>query len=184
MSLARKLFSFTGLFALGISTAIAQGVPQSIADCASQKKDATRLACFDREVAKLTQSAKSVVSTPVSPTVPRPSAPSVAIEQHKSVSPQEDEFGVSGDLARKRADAKKPVDTPLPELHASVTGVKSKPYGELVFELDNGQVWEQTEKKSTYIIKAGEQVVINQHRFGSFFLTTASGAVCRVRRTR
>ena len=184
MSPIRKLFSFTGLLALGISTVNAQGVPQSIADCASQKRDATRLACFDREVAKLTQPAKSVVPTPVDPTSPGPSAPIVATEQHKNLSPKDDEFGVSGDLARKRAQATKSVNAPLQELHASITGIKSKPYGELVLELDNGQVWEQTEKKSTFIIKAGEQIVINQHKLGSFFLTSASGAVCRVRRTR
>ena len=184
MSPIRKLFSFTGLLALGISTVNAQGVPQSIADCASQKRDATRLACFDREVAKLTQPEKSVVPTPVDPTSPGPFAPIVATEQHKNLSPKDDEFGVSGDLARKRAQATKSVNAPLQELHASITGIKSKPYGELVLELDNGQVWEQAEQRSDVLIQPNDPVTIKPGLLGAFYLTDVAHQTIRFRRVR
>ena len=184
MSFSRKLLSFTSLFAFGISTAFGQGVPQGIVDCAAQKKDSARLVCFDREVAKLTMPAPSVAPTQVTPAPAVPSAPVVATKQQRDTSAKEDEFGVSGNLARKRSESKKPADAALQELHAAVTSVKSKAYGELVMELDNGQVWEQPEKKLTFIIKAGEDVVIRQHKLGSFFLTSDSGAVTRVRRVR
>jgi hypothetical protein len=184
MSFSRKLLSFTGLFALGVSAAFAQGVPQSIVDCASQKRDAARLACFDREVAKLTQPEKSVAPTHASRAQSMPTAVSVAATPQPSARTQEDEFGVSGDLARKRTAAQKSTEAPLQELHATVASVKQKPYGELVMELDNGQVWEQPERKLTFLIKEGERITIKQHKLGSFFLTTDSGATSRVRRVR
>ena len=87
-------------------------------------------------------------------------------------------------MARQRGEAKKEADTGSRELHASVTGINSKPYGELVMELDNGQVWEQPERKSTFLVKTGENVVIRKHALGSYFLTTDSGATTRVRRIR
>ena len=185
MSFSGKLLSFTGLLAFGISTASGQGVvPQSIVDCASLRKDSSRLACFDREVAELTASAQSVQPAQVPPVPAAPPAPVVTATPPRNAISKEDEFGVSGNLARKRSDEKKTADTPLQELRATVANVKTKPYGELILELDNGQVWEQPEKKSTFLVKAGEGVAIRQHKLGSFFLTTDAGAVTRVRRIR
>jgi hypothetical protein len=184
MSSFRKLLSFTGLCVLGISVAAAQEVPQSIVDCAALRKDSSRLACFDREVAELTHASQSVAPTQVTPAAPRPSAPFVAATPPQNASVKEDDFGVSGNLARKRSEEKKVVEAPLKELRAKVTNVTTKPYGELMLEFDNGQVWEQPEKKFAFLIKVGEGVVIKQHKLGSFFLTTDSGAVTRVRRVR
>jgi hypothetical protein len=87
-------------------------------------------------------------------------------------------------MARQRAETKKDADSSPRELRATVTGIKSKPYGELIMELDNGQVWEQPEKKNTFLIKTGEKVVITKHTLGSYFLTADSGATTRVRRIR
>ncbi|MEJ1965073.1 MAG: hypothetical protein WDO56_27430 [Gammaproteobacteria bacterium] len=184
MSFSRKLLSFTGLFALGISLAHAQALPRSIADCAAQTPDATRLACFDREVAKLTQSTKSVAPTQVVPAQPAAPPPTVVTTPLQNAASKEDEFGLSGSLARKRSEKKKEADTAPQELHARVSSIKEKPYGELILELDNGQVWEQPEKKLSFLIKVGEGVVITQHKLGSFFLTADSGATTRIRRVR
>jgi hypothetical protein len=184
MSFPGKLLSFTGLFALGISTAFGQGVLESLVDCASLKQDPARLACFDREVAKLAPLAKSGAPTQAAPMPATPPSPVVAATPPKAASDPNDEFGVSGSLARKRTEAN-PIADPVPkELHAAVTGIKTKPYGELILELDNGQVWEQTEKQSTFLIKEGEKVRIRKRALGSYFLTADSGATTRVRRTR
>jgi len=184
MSFSRKLLSFTGLLALGISPVFGQGVPQSIVDCASLRKDSSRLACFDREIAELTASAQSAAPARAVPAPTATPAPVVVSSPPSNAISKEDEFGASGNLPRKRSDEKKPADTPLQELHGTVANVKTKPYGELILELDNGQVWEQPEKKSTFLVKVGEGVVIRQHKLGSFFLTTDAGAVTRVRRIR
>jgi hypothetical protein len=125
-----------------------------------------------------------VAPTPAAPAVSTPPAPPVAATPPVPASQKEDEFGVSGKLAREREAAKGTVAPEVNELHATVTKITSKPYGELVLELDNGQVWEQNEKKSTFLIKVGEGVVIRKAKLGSFMLSTDAGATTRVHRTR
>ena len=184
MSLTGKLLSFTALSSLAASAAFAQSLPPSVAACTSEKDSLARLVCFDREVAKYTQSSARVAPTPAAPATSLPPAPSVAVTPPISASPSADDFGVSGKLARQRQEAKEGGAPEVKELRAAVSKISTKPYGELVLELDNGQVWEQIEKKSSFIIKVGEGVVIKPAKFGSFLLSTDAGATSRVRRTR
>jgi hypothetical protein len=184
MSFTRKLLFAAGLSSFAVSAAFAQSLPPGVAACASEKDSLARLVCFDREVAKYTQPSARVAPTPAAPTVATPPAPPVAITPPSSASPTADDFGVSGELARKRAAAKGDEAQAVKELRAAVTKITSKPFGELVLELDNGQVWEQNEKKSTFVIKVGDTVVIKPAKFGSFMLSTQDGATSRVHRTR
>ena len=184
MSFTGKLISIAGLSSLAVSAAFAQSVPPSVAACTSEKDSLARLVCFDREVAKYTQPAARVAPTPAAPAVTPPPAAAVAATPPPAASPGSDEFGVSGELARKRETAKNGGVASPKEMRAAITKISSKPYGELVLALDNGQVWEQIEASSTFIIKAGDGVVIKQAKFGSFLLTADSGATTRVRRTR
>jgi hypothetical protein len=184
MSFTGKLLFAAGLSSLAVSAAFAQSLPPSVAACASEKDSLARLVCFDREVAKYTQPTARVAPTPVAPAASTPPAPPVAITPPPAASPTADDFGVSGDLARKRAAAREETVPAVKELRAAVTKISSKPFGELVLELDNGQVWEQNEKKSTFVIKVGDAVVIKPAKFGSFMLSTQDGATSRVHRTR
>jgi hypothetical protein len=184
MSFTGKLLSVAALSSLAVSAAFAQSLPPSVAACASEKDSLARLVCFDREVAKYTQPSARVAPTPAAPAVATPPAPAVAITPPPAASPTTDDFGVTGDLARKRAAVKGETAPVVKELRAAVTKITSKPYGELVLELDNGQVWEQNEKKSAFVIKVGDGVVIRPAKFGSFMLSTEDGATSRVHRTR
>lgn len=184
MSFIGKLIYVAGLSSLAISAAVAQSLPPSVAACTSEKDSLARLMCFDREVAKYTQPSARVAPTPATPAVPTPAAPTVAGTPPSAPSPSADDFGVSGKLARQREAAKEEAASPVKELRASVTKISTKPYGELVLQLDNGQVWEQLEKKSTFVIKVGDGVVIKPAKLGSFMLSTDAGATSRVRRTR
>ncbi len=184
MSFIRKTVSAAGVVSLAISTAFGQGLPQSVVDCSMEKNDGARLACFDREVARLTQASASVASTPVPPAQSALPPAVVATTPRLDAKSQEDEFGLSGELARKRKEAQKKVAAPLDALQATVTKVTTKAYGELVFELDNGQVWEQPEKKYAMVIKAGESIRITEGAMGSYLLLAQSGATTRVRRVR
>lgn len=184
MSFTGKLLSIAALSSLAVSAAFAQSLPPSVAACAAEKDSLVRLTCFDREVAKYTQSSARVAPTPAAPAVSTPPAPPVAATPPVSAAPAADEFGVSGQLARKRQEAKEAEAPSVKELRAAVTKISSKPYGELVLELDNGQIWEQNEKKSTFVIKVGDNVVIKPAKFGSFMLSTEDGATSRVHRTR
>jgi hypothetical protein len=182
MSFTGKILSFAALSSLAASAAFAQSVPPSVAACTSEKDSLARLVCFDREVAKYTQSSARVAPTPTPPAAVSPPAATVVATPPPAATPKDDEFGVSGKLAKERAAAKGEVPAEQKELRASVTKVTIKPFGELVLELDNGQVWEQPEKKASFIINAGDGIVIRQARFGSFMLTADSGATTRIRR--
>jgi hypothetical protein len=184
MSFTGKLLSIAALSSLAVSAAVAQSLPPGVAACASEKDSLVRLTCFDREVAKYTQPAASVAPAQAAPAVVTPPSPPVAATQPPVASPSDDDFGVTGKLARKRQEAKEVGAPAVKELRAAVTRISSRPYGELVLELDNGQVWEQNEKKSAFVIKVGDNVVIRPAKFGSFMLSTEDGATSRVHRTR
>lgn len=184
MSFTGKLLSFASLSSLAASAAFAQSLPPSVAACADEKDSLARLVCFDREVAKFTQPAASVAPTQVVPPMTAPPTPIVVTTQPSSPSPDADDFGMNVAIARQREGGRNAPTSVSKEMHAVVAKVSTKPYGEVVLELDNGQVWEQPEVTSTFIIKAGENVVIRQAKLGSFLLRADSGATARVRRVR
>jgi hypothetical protein len=168
--------------------ALSQNLPPALIACAIEKKDKVRLECFDREVARVVQGAAGVAPAQSSPAQPAPAAPAVAATQPipapAAAGPASDEFGLSGELARKRR-VEKGNEKPAPaELRAAVSKVSKKPYGEYVIELDNGQVWEQPEKKSSFDIKTGDTVRITPGAMGSYFLVVDSGGSTKVRRIR
>ena len=184
MSFTGKLLSVAALSSLAVSAAFAQSLPPSVAACTSEKDSLARLVCFDREVAKYTQPAARVAPTPSAPALAAPAAPAVAATPPPSASPKHDDFGSNPIVERKR-DEGKPVEDRAPtEMRAVVSKLSTKPYGEYVLTLDNGQVWEQLEHSETFLIKAGDGIVIKKAKLGSFLLTVDSGATTRVRRTR
>ena len=121
MSFTGKLFSFAGLSSLAVSAAFAQSLPPSVAACTSEKDSLARLVCFDREVAKYTQPAARVAPTPAIPATVSPPAVTVAPTPPVPASQAADEFGVSGQLARKRKEAKEDEGAAIKELHAVVS---------------------------------------------------------------
>jgi len=184
MSFTGKLLSFAALSSLAASAAFAQSLPPSVAACASEKDSLTRLVCFDREVAKYSQPAARVAPTPTPPaTVAAPARPVVATPPVVT-SPNHDDFGTNALVERKRDEGKKPEERAPNEMRAVISKVATKPYGEFLMTLDNGQVWEQLEHSETFLIKEGDGVVIKKAKLGSFLLTADSGATTRVRRTR
>jgi transcription antitermination factor NusG len=183
--------------------AFSQSLPPALIACAIEKKDKVRLECFDREVARVVQSAAADPAPAQSPsTPPAPAAapataaaavPAAAASAAPAPAPAPasaatesamDEFGLSGELARKRREEKRGGKATPTELRAGVSKVSRKPYGEYVIELDNGQVWEQPEKKSSFEIKAGDTVRITPGVMGSFFLVVDQGGSTKVRRIR
>lgn len=190
MASTRTTCSLLSLLALSTApVALSQQLPPALIACAIEKKDKVRLECFDREVARVVQGAAGVAPAPSSPAQAAPAAPAVAATQPAAPAPAPaataaDEFGMSGELARKRREVTHKDRPPVTELRAAVTKVSQKPYGEYVIELDNGQVWEQPEKKSSFSIKTGDTVRITPGAMGSFFLMVEAGSSTKVRRIR
>src|SRR5215510_4877816 len=105
MSFTGKLISFAALSSIAASAAFAQSLPPSVAACASEKDSLARLVCFDREVAKYTQSSARVAPTPSAPVVTAPvapAAPPVAAVPPVSASPKQDDFGSNALVQKKR----------------------------------------------------------------------------------
>lgn len=134
----------------------AETVPEALKRCAVEKDEKMRLACYD-EVAAIAAGP----STPVKP---------------------EDTFGVKGELLRKQQEAERAAEPKIEKLEARIKNVSARPRGQLVAELDNGQVWEQKEVVSTFYLKTGEQVILEAGSLGSYWLVNESGRRTRVKR--
>ena len=93
----------------------------------------------------------------------RPSAPSAATQQES--------FGLAGsELARKQVGEQGAPEVPEADrMTATVTQISKRPRGEMVFTLDNGQVWAQ--KSPRYFpLATGDQVTILRGALRSYRL--------------
>jgi hypothetical protein len=155
-------------------TQAAEVTSDALLACANETDDVRRLRCFDGVVAGLRRapaapSATAAAAPNASPPTasPRTSAPPVS---------PEDKFGARGDLDREKRQA-------LSELIATVTEVSTRPLGELVVTLDNGQVWaERTAANSKIKVKVGDTVKIESGALGSFLLIAPNGRSSKVSR--
>jgi len=134
--------------------------------CAAEKDDARRLACFDAAVDR----ARTAPADPASAVAAAPLS-------------QEEKFGLRGELKQEKAQ-KVPELQELEQLQAQVTKVSTKPHGELVVTLENGQVWTEIQTNSGARVKAGDRVAIKPGALGSFLLVAPNGRSTRVTRVR
>lgn len=144
----------------------AQALPASVRACASEKDEARRLSCYDREMARLENAGDTAEAAPV----------------HGAPAAPEDKFGYRGQVARGELDRQVAEEAAVDRLDATITAISSRPHGELVLTLDNGQVWEQKSADSRTRLKVGDKVAIKKASFGSFMLVTSAGRSTRVTR--
>ena len=128
---------------------------ERIAACTRERDDERRLACFDRAAV--------------------PNAPTPKVDAQQA-------FGVQGsELARGRVDGDEKHETAPKKIAATVTAIEKRPRGELVFTLDNGQVWAQKEMGAYFPVKVGDPVSILAGTLGSFRLVAANRATAVTR---
>lgn len=176
----KKFTEVVGGLGLGFSLVLAQaslslaGAAQqdplaAVRACAKEKDDTQRLACFDAVVAKAPSMANSATV-----------APAVAMTP---VLTKEEKFGLRGELKQEKAK-QAPELTELQELQATVTKVASKPHGELILTLDNGQVWYEIQTESGIRVKVGDKVIIRPGALGSYSLVAPNRRSSKVTRAR
>jgi hypothetical protein len=167
----------------------AQAVPSSLHDCVSITSDKQRLACFDREMAKLDStetkhgapaSGDGKTNTQASTGNPtsgvKATAPSAA-----SLTPERT-FGLSGDqILQLEARQGGTPTAKLKSLTAQIASVSHNAEGRWVLTLDNGQVWRQTETRS-FEASPGAAVRISSGAMGSFWIETSKHNWTRVER--
>jgi hypothetical protein len=150
-----------------------QGLPPELRRCMAEAVDAARLACFDREAARLVAATGAATGAAAEPAAP--AAPALTAEQR---------FGLRGEVARETLEREKAAKQELDRLDAKVTAVTAGPTGDWVVTLDNGQVWAQVPAGMRYTIRVGDAVTIAPAALGSYMLTGESGRSVRVRRRR
>lgn len=133
-----------------------------IADCAAIEDDVERLACFDRLTA-VTREAAPEAPAPVPRQAPAeaspPEASDVPAAAAEAAPPAE--FGLE-----QRREALGP-----DRLVARIVGAFQGWDGETVFELDNGQMWEQVGTQRFRYNGPDLEVEIRRASFGSFMLS-------------
>jgi hypothetical protein len=150
--------------------------------CRAEQDAQRRLACFDAVADRLEAvSAQPQGASGAAPAVAASEAAAAAAPAITATSAEET-FGVrGGTLARETEEAAAPK---LENLTAIVTSLESRGHGELVFTLDNGQVWMQKQAVDYFPVKVGDTVRVKSRALGSFQLVTASGQATRVTRVK
>lgn len=146
----------------------AETLSEGFRKCSTCQDRDARLDCFDAEVARLlnaqTQNAQ------------------MSNARMANVSAGSDRnFGVTGSvLAQQQAKQ----NTQPTEVTARVTEVSTRPRGELVITLDNGQIWQQTQAGTNVRVRADDVVTIRAGALSSYILIAASGKTTKVTRIR
>jgi hypothetical protein len=136
------------------------------AECAALDDPAARLACFDAAFPRAPRSGP-----------PKPVAAAVAADEPVS---EAGKFGLS--VKQRKAIEPKPAQPEMVATTAAVKNVRRLPSGYLLIDLDNDQVWQQTEVDSHIWLRPGDRVTIRRASLGSYLLDTPTNYSTRVRR--
>lgn len=162
------------------SMAVAAEQSDAFDACAAEKDPTARVACFDRALAarQAAQQASKAAGTSAAP------RPATAATKPPSVRTPDSDVGLSARELRRQREAR---GEPPPQAPAPITARVVKVFERepliSVFELDNGQAWEQSEAVKVWA-SPRETVTISHGVLGAFFLKTADGTVVRVHRVR
>lgn len=162
------------------STAALTQQPDEIDACAQVKDSTARLACFDRATAA--RRAAQPTSPPAegagATTGATTSAPPAA------ASAADKDVGLDARTLSKERKARGESKPPAPPpIVAKLLRVIPRQPQINAFELDNGQIWEQSESMDIRA-EPQEQVTIKHGIMNAFFLKTADGLVVRVHRVK
>jgi hypothetical protein len=152
--------------------------------CRTLADPPARLACFDRESAKLVPASAAAAMPPASARSTPAAAPTSAAPVPSAIpaSTAKENFGLSeGAVAKKEVDAgARPKE--LSSIDAHIVSVSVAGVGLATFTLDNGQVWRQLSPEGDLLAKPGEPVTVSRGVFRSYWLQTKSGRGCKVTR--
>ena len=213
--LLRTFWLPAAVFAAALSLApplFAQVVPPTLITCSTQTDSGERLACYDREIARLRQlpattsgatmappvvatsptsqspSSRATASTSAPPASAGTAAPASPVPPPGSFAPPDPKDPVAIDRFGLTPDMQHQrqeegrAPKELAQITAKVTSVRYKARGELVVGLDNGQTWEQAEYDGDVSMNVGEAVTIKAGALTAYYLKPRVGRIVRVRR--
>lgn len=161
--------AFIALLVCSTTALPAAQVPDSLRACAAESDNAQRLACYDKEMARLAQPPHAHDAAPSTTPAAQNGAPA-------------DQFGLSEERIRK---LKAQAGTPEPnERSAHITKISQFASGRARITLDNGEVWEQTEEDFGFSPMSGATATITRGALGGFWMTVEKYRKVRVKRIR
>lgn len=172
------------------AAAFAQSAPAALRACAAEPDSAKRLACYDREMARLSATPARPAAGPAEPDLasrapPAPAPSSMPAPGSSSIQPRSSS-SAPAQPAHTAVEKSASPETPAPHrfspwkiftggLSARVTAhVASLDHSPntMVLHLDNGQVWRQVGRASGDLsLRAGDSVTIEKH-LGSYWLSS------------
>ena len=166
------------LISLGFGTPLSGVAAEPSHPCSAIDDASQRLACYDAAFGR-PAGATTVAITPTPALAPAATATATAAAD--PVAQQRAEFGLS-DAAKKARDPQQSAQAE--SITDTLAELGQRPTGELVFNLQNGQVWLQIEADTRTRVKAGDTVTIRKGALGSFLLVGPDRVSVRVRRVR
>jgi hypothetical protein len=130
--------------------------PAVASSCTALRNDRERLACYDRAMSYRSDSQNNELAVP------------------------ENVFGANGQMTRPNTAGPAPREE-IASITARVKTLRKSAEGALVIELDNGQVWLQTQG-SELLLSANDPVTITRAAMSSFRISTPSQRTARVKR--
>jgi len=168
------------LMAMSLSVVVSAGPPNTLSGqvlaCRDIVPDAARLTCFDRMAATVAPARVA----------PAPESSRLAAPAVKDALDPQRTFGLShATIVAREASAAGVRVKELSHITARVVRILQAPHRGAIFDLDNGQVWKQSEPDGTDIFaKAGDSVEISRGFLGSYWLVTPSSQRFNVVRLR
>lgn len=177
---------------------------ESVRKCTLIENDVVRLACFDKaaswlminkgrsnSVASNQRSRDTGSSVPATALAPVGSKSATALEAERRRLEQEvqdlrrERQSLANSSNRQRRDNESFRDQRIDKLHATVTKMTELPYDKVRVYLDNGQVWDTTDRGYLSGLKVGALVIVDEAMFGSHTIKVKDrrGAL-RVKRVR
>ena len=111
-------------------------------------------------------------------------APATPASQAPVAQADSGDFGLTSEALRKKRAAAAPEGTPAEEERqvGRVKSVKGLRKGDYRIELENGQIWEETQRTGGDPPEVGETITIRRASMGSYFLSRQAGLALRVKR--
>lgn len=138
----------------------ADAVPERVKACVSMRRDAERLACFDRAVADLEVGNQAPAASP------------------------EDMFGANNIINAASAANQPTKREDLKQISGVITSLRHADDGMIVLDLDNGQSWRQQDQEVSLMIATGDTVTVTRASLGTFRIADKRGRSARFKRVR
>jgi hypothetical protein len=138
----------------------AETLLEAVEACTTLRRDAERLACYDRAVA----SGKS--------------------GQAATGDTAENMFGATRDTAHGAPGLRDIKREELRQISGTVTSLRRTDDGMIILTLENGQVWRQQDSDIRMMVEKGDQVTIVRAALGTFRIADKSGRYARFKRVR